>query len=126
MTLRDEVEALVSDIQPGRVMTYGDIADCTGHPGAARVIGMIAHQGAPDVPWQRVVNGHGGLAQGYDGGAAGQRAALEAEGVRCDGDRVVDFAARRWWPGDDAVLSGDTMGASDPHFDGARHAELRG
>jgi len=105
MTLRDDVEALVADIPPGRVMTYGDIADCAGHPGAARVVGMIAHQGSPDVPWQRVVNGHGGLARGYEGGAAGQRAALEAEGVACDGDRVADFATRRWWPGEPTAQS---------------------
>ena len=102
MTLRDEVEALVADIPPGRVMTYGDIAECVGHPGAARIVGMIAHQGSEGVPWQRVVNASGGLASGYDGGADGQRAALEAEGVGCADGRVADFMARRWWPGDDA------------------------
>jgi len=100
MGLSEDVEALVADIPPGRVMTYGDVAACVGHPGAARVVGMIAHQGSSDVPWQRVVNHQGGLARGYDGGPAGQRAALEAEGVACAGDRVADFAARRWWPGE--------------------------
>ena len=93
------------DIPPGRVMTYGDVAECVGHPGAARVVGQIAHTGAPDVPWQRVVNASGGLAVGYDGGRANQRRALEAEGVACGDDRVSDFERYRWWPGLEASLS---------------------
>ena len=97
MTLRDDVEALVADIPPGRVMTYGDIAACVGHPGASRVVGMIAHQGDDDVPWHRVVNASGGLAPGFDE----QAPLLGAEGVTCQGGRVVGFSARRWWPGGD-------------------------
>jgi len=98
MSLRELVETMVSDIPPGRVMTYGDIAVCVGHPTAARIVGMIAHTGSDNLPWQRVVNQAGGLASGYEGGRAGQAAALEAEGVRCQDGRVLDFAARRWTP----------------------------
>ena len=94
MTMQDEVEALVADIPPGRVMTYGDIADCVGHPGAARMVGLIAHQGTSGLPWQRVVNHKGGLASSYPE----QAAALAAEGVTCRDGRVTDFRHRRWLP----------------------------
>lgn len=93
------------DIPPGRVMTYGDIAECVGHPGAARIVGQIASTGSPDVPWQRVVNASGGLARGYGGGVDGQRRALAADGVACDGDKVSGFKHRRWWPGLDSDLA---------------------
>jgi len=100
MTLRDMIEALVEDIPPGRVMTYGDIAACVGHPGAGRVVGMYAHDGSPEVPWHRVVNAAGGLAAGYEGGRGAQQRALAAEGVDCRNDKVADFRTRRWWPGE--------------------------
>jgi len=94
--MREQVEALVSDIPPGRVMTYGDIAACVGHPGAARMVGMIAHQGTPGLPWQRVVNSAGGLASGY--GPEQQAADLADDGVACADGRVLDFGRRRWAP----------------------------
>ena len=56
------VHALVAQIPPGKVMSYGQIAALCGHPGAARVVGQIAHFGPSDVPWQRVVNARGGMA----------------------------------------------------------------
>jgi len=98
MSLRELVEAMVADIPPGRVMTYGDIAACVGHPGAGRIVGMIAHNGSDGLPWQRVVNHLGGLASGYEDGREAQAAALEAEGIHCEDGRVTDFAARRWTP----------------------------
>jgi len=98
MSLRELVETMVADIPPGRVMTYGDIAACVGHPGAGRIVGMIAHNDSDQLPWQRVVNHSGGLASGFEDGRAGQAAALEAEGVPCRDGRVIDFAARRWTP----------------------------
>jgi len=96
MSLKDLVEALVADIPPGCVMTYGDIASCVGHPGAGRVVGGIAHHGAPDLPWHRVVNHNGGLASGY--GPDSQADALAQDGVQCKDGRVIGFADRRWVP----------------------------
>jgi len=92
--MREQVEALVADIPRGRVMTYGDIAACVGHPGAGRMVGMIAAGGSPDVPWQRVVNHAGGLASSYPE----QAADLAEDGVRCAGGRVVEFSRLRWVP----------------------------
>jgi len=122
--LRERVEECVADIPPGRVMTYGDIAAACGHPGAARMVGAIAHDGAAGLPWHRVVRSGGLLAQTADygndeearelahvsaeeeavderseeHGDSWQRDALAAEGVALVNDRVAGFAQRRWWP----------------------------
>lgn len=98
---KQRVCALVAQIPAGRVMTYGDIAALAGSAYASRQVGQIAHFGPSELPWQRVVNRHGGLAAAFSyGGLDGHRAALEADGVDIDADyRVVDFAARRWRPG---------------------------
>ncbi len=95
---RDRVEALVAQIPPGKVMTYGQLAALAGSAYAARIVGGIAHFGDPDLPWQRVVNKQGGLASGYPGGRQGHRAALEAEGYVVDDNDRVDVSALLWWP----------------------------
>ncbi|HSX05075.1 MAG TPA: MGMT family protein [Candidatus Saccharimonadales bacterium] len=95
---RERVEAVVAQIPPGRVMTYGQLAALCGNARAARVVGGIAHFGDPALPWQRVVNKSGGLAAGYPGGRHGHRQVLEAEGVMVDADENVDVQALLWWP----------------------------
>jgi len=94
---RERVEALVAQIPPGRVMTYGQLAALCGNARAARIVGGIAHFGDPRLPWQRVVNKQGGLAAGYPGGRAGHKQVLEAEGVVVSGDRV-DIEKLLWSP----------------------------
>ncbi len=93
-----EVQALVAQIPMGRVMTYGQIAALCGRPRAARIVGGIAHFGDPTLPWQRVVNKQGGLANGYPGGKIAHRKHLEAEGVSCIDEFVVDIDTLLWWP----------------------------
>ena len=85
---RDRVEAIVAGIPRGKVMTYGQIAALAGNARAARIVGGIAHYGDPALPWQRVVNRHGGLASGYPGGRASHRANLETEGIKFEGDNL--------------------------------------
>ena len=95
---RDDVFALVAQIPAGRVMTYGQIAALCGHPGAARVVGQIAHFGPSDLPWQRVVNAKGGLAAGFvPDGRSGQARMLVAEGITVTNDSVP-VAECVWWP----------------------------
>lgn len=56
---KDRVEAVVSKIPEGRVMTYGQLAALCGNPKAARIVGGIAHFGAaylhttPDCPFAK-------------------------------------------------------------------------
>lgn len=92
------VTAIVAEIPSGRVMTYGQIATLAGSPRAARIVGGIAHFGAPDLPWHRVVNKTGGMARGYSfGGPTAQRTLLESEDVTFKNDRV-DIDKCLWNP----------------------------
>src|SRR5215469_9956499 len=87
---RKRVEALVTQIPAGRVMTYGQLAALCGNARAARIVGGVAHFGDPALPWQRVVNKQGGLATGYPGGRSGHRQVLEQEGVAVSADNKID------------------------------------
>lgn len=96
---RGRVYELVASIPEGRVMTYGDIAALCGQAHAARVVGGIAHFGPVDLPWQRVVNRFGGLADGFYGGKEGHRSALQAEGIEVNAEFVIpNFENIRWLP----------------------------
>lgn len=95
---RARVYAVVGQIPKGRVMTYGQIAALCGNPLAARIVGGIAHFGDPSLPWQRVVNKNGGLANGYPGGKNGHKTALEAEGVIVSNDHHVNIEKLLWRP----------------------------
>lgn len=98
---RQKVEAVVAQIPEGRVMTYGQIAALCGNARAARIVGGVAHYGDPNLPWQRVVNKHGGLAAGYPGGRQGHKEHLEAEGIEIyskEGDYFLKVEELLWQP----------------------------
>ena len=95
---------MVCRIPPGKVTTYGRIAQLVGGC-TARMVGYamaaLKRGTAPDVPWQRVINAKGKISVHGDGfGNAMQRTLLEDEGVIFDTDDRVDFA-RFGWPGPD-------------------------
>jgi methylated-DNA-protein-cysteine methyltransferase-like protein len=95
---KDAIFVLVAQIPSGKVMTYGQIAVLCGHPGAARVVGQVAHFGPPDLPWQRVVNAQGGLAAGFvPDGRTGQARMLAQEGVIIEGEKL-NMKEYLWWP----------------------------
>lgn len=80
----------ISSVPRGKVVTYGQLALYCGHPGAARVVGQIAHFGPPDLPWHRLVHATGAMANGFvPGGPLAQKRLLEQEGVLFTGDRVM-------------------------------------
>lgn len=90
------VLAVVRAIPPGRVATYGDVAEFAGRPGAARAVGTImARCQNHSVPCHRVVAAAGRLG-GYGGREAVKRHLLLLEGCPVRGNRIVDFAAVRW------------------------------
>lgn len=88
----------------GRVVTYGQVAAMVGLPRTARQVGWTAHWGDETIPWQRVLNRHGGLASGYPGGRAGHAAALADEDIAVNDDGTVDLPKYQWWP-DEATLT---------------------
>ena len=97
---KERVYALVRQIPPGRVMTYGQLAALAGSPRAARIVGGIAHYGDPELPWQRVVNKQGGLASGYPGGRRAHAEHLRQEGIAVSEDYYVNVEELLWWPTD--------------------------
>ncbi|MFY1673395.1 MGMT family protein [Plantactinospora sp. WMMB334] len=95
----EEVLALVERIPPGRVMSYGSIADHLADRSgrsSARLIGSIMARHGGGVPWYRVVNSAGRLPPGHETEA---RARLRAEGTPL-GRTGVDMATADWRPAD--------------------------
>jgi len=96
----DYVEAvlsLVERIPPGRVMSYGAIAEYLhGAFGQAspRRVGTIMAQYGGSVPWYRVVNSAGRMPPGHEQRA---RRLLQREGVVFTGPRVT-MTRYAWWP----------------------------
>src|SRR5215813_115666 len=90
-TYRQRVYKIVRRIPPGRVMTYGQIAELLGDGYTARTVGFSMHSADDKTPWHRVINAQGGCSTGnvvlpHDK----QQRLLELEGVifnkngRCD------------------------------------------
>lgn len=93
----EEVLSLVERIPPGRVMSYGAIAECLAERSgraSPRLVGAIMARYGGGVPWHRVVTGAGRLPPGHEAEA---RRRLAAEGVTFR-DGLVDMRAHRWWP----------------------------
>lgn len=89
----EEVLALVERIPPGRVMSYGAIAEFVGRGGPRQVGTVMARYGGP-VPWHRVVAANGRLVPGNETEALRRHA---AEGTKMRGDKV-DMKRAAWWP----------------------------
>ena len=83
--------ACVLAIPPGRVMTYGDVAEYVGSRAPRHVGRVLAHDGGT-VPWHRVLRADGSCAAHL---SVEQHRRLRAEGVGFVGDRV-DLARYRW------------------------------
>jgi alkylated DNA nucleotide flippase Atl1 len=54
----ERVRALVAAIPPGKVATYGDIANAARLP-SARIVGWIMRTDSADLPWHRVIRSSG-------------------------------------------------------------------
>src|SRR5688572_5875071 len=90
------VRSVVRRIPRGRVATYGDVAAAAGRPRAHRAVGNIMRETRDaSVPCHRVIAA-GGKLGGYGRDLFAKRALLLAEGVLVSGERVRDFAERRW------------------------------
>ena len=72
-------------LQPGDVISYGEVAAEAGFPGAARAVGRFLST-TEGYPWWRVVNAKGRLAPGNE---ARQTKLLRSEGVAVKDGRVV-------------------------------------
>jgi len=99
-TYYDLVYAVTRQVPPGRVTTYGAIADFLAL-GAARMVGWALNNSfsADGVPAHRVVNRKGELSGRHHFPTPTlMRELLEAEGVQVEDDRVVHFDRHFWHP----------------------------
>lgn len=85
MPFEDDVRAVLERLAPGDVVTYGEVAEEAGHPGAARAVGNVLARSGGQLPWWRVVAAGGRLATGKEDDQAGR---LRAEGVEVRDGRV--------------------------------------
>lgn len=91
----EAVLSLVEAVPPGRVTTYGALADAVGHRGP-RSVGRVMSTHGGSVPWWRVVRADGSLPPSHDEEA---RRHYEAEGTPFGrSGRRVDLARAAWWP----------------------------
>ena len=74
----EAVLALLETVPPGRVTTYGALADAVGSRGP-RSVGRVMSTHGGSVPWWRVVRADGTLPPSHD-------------------DEAVDMARAAWWP----------------------------
>lgn len=96
-----KIYAVVRRIPPGKVTTYGEVAQLAGLGCHARQVGYALHhlRAGSDVPWQRVINAKGEISpRAYSGHHRLQRVLLEDEGVAFDARGRVDFALHAWRP----------------------------
>lgn len=54
----EAVSAVISSLQVGDVVTYGEVAAEAGYPGAARAVGTVLRN-SEGLPWWRVVGAGG-------------------------------------------------------------------
>lgn len=68
----EQVLALVEQVPPGRVTTYGALAEAVG--GGPRQVGSVMSRHGSGVPWWRVVRADGSPPPCHDGTAAARYA----------------------------------------------------
>lgn len=96
--MEERIWQVVASIPPGKVATYGQVAELAGLPGSARRVGraLAALPSGSRLPWHRVVNASGRSSLPAVG-ARRQRQLLRDEGVALSGQRI-DFKRFRWQP----------------------------
>jgi methylated-DNA-protein-cysteine methyltransferase-like protein len=102
--LYDLIYAIVRQIPPGKVASYGQISKIAGRCSAQMVgfaLAALATGKRDDrfesVPWQRVVNSQGRISpHGYGMGSNMQRQLLEDEGVEFDLEGSIDLSRFGW------------------------------
>jgi methylated-DNA-protein-cysteine methyltransferase-like protein len=97
---------IVKQIPPGKVATYGQIANFVPPPKGMsfeeyrafgpRWVGGAMAACPEDVPWQRVINSQGKVSPRRGGGEGQQRMLLEEEGIVFDDRQRVDLKKYGW------------------------------
>ncbi len=76
-----KVLAIVAKIPKGKTMSYAEVADAAGYPGAFRAVGsLMSHNHNPKIPCHRVIHSDGRTGR-YNRGDAKKVAILRREGA---------------------------------------------
>lgn len=97
----EDVFEIVRAIPPGRVSTYGAIAEVLGLKSGARWVGYAMNHahGSPDVPAHRVVNRNGMLTGRHHFPAErDMESLLRAENIEVKDNKVIHFERLFWDP----------------------------
>ena len=78
------VREVLLRLEPGELVTYGEVASEAGFPGAARAVGRVLSQ-STGLPWWRVVTAQGRLVPGNEVEHASR---LAGEGITVRDGRV--------------------------------------
>jgi methylated-DNA-protein-cysteine methyltransferase-like protein len=108
MLTYERIYAVVREIPPGWVATYGQVAELAGLIGKPRLVGYALYRvdmAQDNIPWQRVINAKGEVSQSplRNGTDYLQRAILEEEGIEFDARGRVDLTRYRWRPDVDDI-----------------------
>jgi methylated-DNA-protein-cysteine methyltransferase-like protein len=83
--LETAVAKVLDALEPGDVVTYGEVALEAGYPGRSRAVGRILSTSGGAYPWWRVVNAAGRLVPGHE---EEQARRLAGEGVELRNGKV--------------------------------------
>jgi methylated-DNA-protein-cysteine methyltransferase related protein len=103
LSFEDDIRRVLAKIPRGTILTYGEVAEESGHRGASRAVGNLLSRGDGDVPWWRVVTATGRLVPGHEREHAER---LHAEGVRMTNGHVA-MRARKSLPPYPLGISGE-------------------
>ena len=98
----EDVWAVVKLIPPGRVSSYGAIANYLGAKRSSRMVGYAmnaSHASSLEIPAHRVVNRNGQLTgKHHFGDPELMQKRLEAEGITVEKDQIQHFHKHFWDP----------------------------
>lgn len=102
------VLAVVEAIPPGKVMSYGDVADAVGPHAeldedggayAGRVVGLVMARCGEAVPWWRVIRASGQPPRGHEANAWPHYLAEATPTIGTADDYRIDMKLARYVPG---------------------------
>ncbi|WP_323958968.1 cysteine methyltransferase [Arthrobacter sp. JZ12] len=83
-------------VPPGKVLTYGDIAEIL-EVGGPRQVGSVLSRSGADVPWWRVLRADGRPPTGLEADAV-EHYLAEDTALRASEEQKVDLVRARWLP----------------------------
>lgn len=89
--MKEKVYEFLTTVPKGKVVTYGQIAECLGNKKLARAVGNILHNNPDPIkyPCYKVVDRNGNLSKNYAfGGIEKQKQLLESDGILVNGYKI--------------------------------------